>query len=103
MVHIMSVCSVLVERSFDRLEHCGCGEGQFKNPCGVAVDGQGNILVTDLEQSPHSEVHIRWPLSSKLLAVRVVEHCSLNTPMTLHTVLATRRCTWLIGIITVSK
>ena len=25
----------------------GCGEGEFKDPSGIAIDGQGNILVTD--------------------------------------------------------
>ena len=39
----------------------------------------------------------------KLLAVGVVEHCSLVSPGALHTVLATIRCTWLICLITVSK
>ncbi len=32
----------------------GCGEGQFDSPCGVAVDGEGNLLVVDRGQSSYS-------------------------------------------------
>ena len=29
----------------------GVGDGQFKYPCGVAVDGSGNIYVTDTDNN----------------------------------------------------
>ena len=41
----VSLCLVPVERNFDHLVHVAFGQGQFYSPRGVAVDGDGNILV----------------------------------------------------------
>ncbi len=58
--HDISVFSPCGEklRSFGTLG----SEGLFQSPSGVAVDGEGNLLVADI-QPLHSEVHSRWPLS----------------------------------------
>ncbi len=43
-------CVSIFSSSGERLRSFGTygsGQGQFINPCGVAVDGEGNILVAD--------------------------------------------------------
>ena len=40
----------------------GSGQGQFQLPHGVAVDGEGNILVADSLKPSHSEVHSTRPV-----------------------------------------
>ena len=47
MIDTVSLCSVPVERDSDHLAHVGSGRGQFERPSGVAVDGEGCILVVD--------------------------------------------------------
>ncbi len=70
MVSVCSRCCVTIFSSRgERLRSLnfgksGYGQGQFISPCGVTVDGEGNILVAE---SPHSKVnnrrtipHIGW-------------------------------------------
>ena len=71
----------------------GSGEGQFKNPFGVAVDGERNILVADC-------LHSEFTAEGQFLAAVGTKGSGSIFPLTLHSTLATTRCMWwTMGII----
>ena len=47
MMDTVLLCLVPVERDSDHLAHVVLVRDSFRNPHGVAVDGEGNILVAD--------------------------------------------------------
>ena len=53
----------------------GSGQGQFNEPCGVAVDHEGNILVTILEIIAFRSLQLKANFLQQLVP-KAMDHCS---------------------------
>ena len=70
----------------------GFGQGQFNGPRGVAVDGEGNILVVHIQFDNHRIQ--KFTTEGQFLAAvgTAMDHCSLMSPLALRSMLLTVKC-----------
>ena len=91
-VHCVSVFSPSGEKLRSFGTH-GSGQGQFDCPCGIAVDGEGNILVIDFRNNRIQKFTAEGQFLAEVpWELRAVDLCSSVIPLTLHSTLATTRC-----------
>ncbi len=76
-------------RSFGTL---GSGQGKFNEPCGVAVDGEGNILVADRNNYTAFRNSQQKASSSHQLVLKVMDVYSFVVLVASHSMQRMARC-----------